>query len=296
MEQPEFLYEFLTGPFGRLAAGIWGAVWGSFFNVLIIRLPQQESLIRPVSSCRSCKQPIAWFDNIPLLSFILLRGRCRHCGARFSIRYLVVELLVCGLSLLMHQLYVVQGTGALGLRMAQLVITSLFCGTLVALTFIDLDTFRIPDAVTYPGIVVCMVLSVFMGHAHLWDGLVGGVAGYLLIRIIADGYQLVTGRMGMGYGDAKLLAMIGGLLGWQVILPALVLSSFQGSLIGITALVILRRRQGRGGQQHEIQGESREVEQPLRHARIPFGPFLSLAAIELMLIRDWLPVLFPFAA
>jgi leader peptidase (prepilin peptidase)/N-methyltransferase len=180
--------------------------------------------------------------------------------------------------------------------MAQLVITSLFCGTLVALTLIDLDTFRIPDAVTYPGIVVCMVLSVFMGHAHLWDGLVGGVAGYLLIRLIADGYQLVTGRMGMGYGDAKLLAMIGGLLGWQVILPALVLSSFQGSLIGITALVILRKRQGRAGQQHVIQEESNEGDQPLRHARIPFGPFLSLAAIELMLIKDWLPVLFPFSS
>jgi leader peptidase (prepilin peptidase)/N-methyltransferase len=190
---------------------------------------------------------------------------------------------------------------------------------------------HIPDAVTYPAIPLCMVLSVFMGLPHMWDGVVGGVAGYLLIRLIADGYELLTGRRGMGYGDAKLLAMVGGLLGWQVLLPTLFLSALQGSVIGIAALLVVRRRQpetsgsepegsaeaaapekqaidqlGRQGdgapegdvaeRAEEEEQEDEAVRQPssLRHAAIPFGPFISLAAVEMILLRDLLPRLFPY--
>jgi leader peptidase (prepilin peptidase)/N-methyltransferase len=303
MDQLDFLHQLLLGPFGRVAACLWGAVWGSFFNVLIVRLPGGESVIRPASRCPSCSTPIRWYDNIPVLSYLVLRGRCRHCSARISFRYVLVELVVCLLSALMHQIFVVQGAGDLGLRMAQFVITSLFSGVLVAITFIDLDTFLIPDAITYPGIPICMLLSLFMGNPHLWDGVVGGVGGYLIIRIIADGYRLLTGRRGMGYGDAKLLAMIGALMGWQVLLPTLFLAAFQGSLIGITLLVIMRATGAEPAQttetdeeQGEEEEEEEEEDQPssLRHAKIPFGPFLSLAAIEFLLLRDWLIQLFPY--
>ena len=237
----ESLDILLSGSFGRVAAALWGACWGSFFNVLIVRLPARESVVRPASHCRVCKEMIAWYDNIPILSYLLLRGQCRHCHTRFSPRYALTEALVCALTVLMHHLFVASATGPIGLRLAQFFITFLFCGILVSLAFIDLDTMRIPDKITYPGIPAAAALSLFMDLPHFWDGMVGAVAGYLVIRIIADGYQLLTGRMGMGYGDAKLLAMIGGLLGWQVLLPTLFLASFQGSVIGITALVIIRR-------------------------------------------------------
>jgi leader peptidase (prepilin peptidase) / N-methyltransferase len=310
----DFLSVLALGPYGRLVAGIWGALWGSFFNVLILRLPAGESLVQPASHCRRCGAPVRWYDNIPLLSYVILRGRCRRCKARFSARYLLVETLVCGLALLVHQLMVIDGSGELPLRLGQFVIGSLFCGLLVAVTFIDLDTLRIPDAITYPGMPLAAVASIFMGLSHLWDGAVGAVAGYLVIRLIADGYQLITGRMGMGYGDAKLLAMIGGLLGWQVLLPTLFLAALQGAVIGISALVIIRRRarppdgaalekpEAASESSTEAEGDAEEIDgeddEPasasLRHARLPFGPFLSLAAVELLVLRPYLPLFFPY--
>jgi leader peptidase (prepilin peptidase)/N-methyltransferase len=289
----------LAGPLGRVAAAAWGALWGSFFNVVIVRVPREESIVRPASHCCACRAPIAWHDNIPIASYLILRGRCRRCGARFSARYLVVELIVAALALAMHQQYVVPQSGGLGLRVAQLVITSLFCGLLVAVAFIDLDTLRIPDVITYPAIPTAMLLSLFMGHPHLWDGAVGGAAGYLGIRLLADGYRLLTGRVGMGYGDAKLLAVIGGLLGWQALVPTLFLAAFQGSVFGIAVLLVVRRRAGPTPPPPESTTHDGDVEgeppsSSLRHARIPFGPFLSLAAVELLLARGWLPTLFPF--
>jgi leader peptidase (prepilin peptidase)/N-methyltransferase len=151
----------------------------------------------------------------------------------------------------------------------------------VAITFIDLESMKIPDVITYPAIPVCMGLSLFMGHPRLWDGLVGGVAGYLVIVVVAEGYRLITRRDGMGYGDAKLLAMIGGLMGWRVLLPVLFLASLQGSVIGISYLMIARAIQ-------------KKKEGPLRHAKLPFGPFISLAAVEVLLLGDLLRVFFPY--
>ena len=360
-ETLDFLF---SGTWGRVAAFFWGAVWGSFFNVLIVRLPAGESVVRPASHCRGCKRTIAWYDNVPLLSYLLLRGQCRHCGEKFSARYFLTELLICLLTMLMHHMFVVNGTGDIGLRLAQFVTTSGFCGILISLAFIDLDTMRIPDAVTYPGIPIAMALSLLMQHSRWWDGLVGGVVGYLVIRAIADGYQLLTGRMGMGYGDAKLLAMVGGLLGWQALLPTLFLASFQGSVIGIAVLAIAKRRR-EGAQdpdsapdaepdsapdadpdsapdaepdsapepepsaEMESEAEAEPVSNPvtepgldaavessstpasgaddeqdeddpdepddsIRYARIPFGPFLTLAALEVLVLGDLLARLIPF--
>jgi leader peptidase (prepilin peptidase)/N-methyltransferase len=218
----------------------------------------------------------------------------------------------------MYSQYFLSNSGELGLRVAQFVITSLFCGLLVAVAFIALDTMHIPDSITYPGIPIAMILSVFMGHPHFFDGLIGGVAGYLIIRLIADGYRLLTGRMGMGYGDAKLLALIGGILGWQALFPTLFLASFQGTIIGISAILWFRKKNSKepartpptsnysvassedetknscADKQGEEQEEQNVPPSSLRYTRIPFGPFLSLGAIEVLFLRDILPCFFPY--
>jgi leader peptidase (prepilin peptidase) / N-methyltransferase len=325
----------LRGPAGVAIAGVWGALWGSFFNVLIVRVPEGESVVRPASHCRGCRAPIAWYDNIPIASWLLLRGRCRGCGTKIPARYLLVEILVCALAMALHQTQFAAASGTLVVRASQLAIASLFSGLLVAIAFIDLATYRIPDVITYPGIPVAAILSLFMGHAHLWDGAAGAVLGYLVIRLIADGYRLATGRHGMGYGDAKLLALTGGLLGWSSILPTLFLAAFQGTFLGVGVLLVVRRgrrrapdesadsgevarskegegkdagegpREGAAGEEAAKKGagegqsggeESEEEERPgsLRHERIPFGPFLSLGAIEVLLLRDVLAGYLPF--
>ncbi|MBN1227802.1 MAG: prepilin peptidase [Deltaproteobacteria bacterium] len=305
------------GPLGWIVAGMWGALWGSFFNVLIVRLPKDESIVFPASHCCRCKSPIAWFDNIPILSYFFLRGRCRVCGTHFSLRYPLVEILVCCLSLLMYWLFVIRGNSPLGLRVAQFVITSLFCGLLVGISFIDLATQLIPNVITYPGIPICVILSLFMNPTHIWDGLLGALLGYGIIWVIANGYSLLTRRQGMGMGDAKLLAMIGGLLGWQVLFPVLFLASFQGSIIGITVLYVLRKRKSTkpicSDNKEPIRPDGSDVssecvdaqegkkileETPakpsLRHLPIPFGPFLSLGAIEILLFREYLYYFVPY--
>lgn len=283
----------LAGPTGAVLAGIWGALWGSFFNVVVVRVPKGESLVHPPSHCTSCQQPLHWYDNIPIVSYLALRGRCRMCGAHYSARYMLVEVLMAALTVALHRVYVVHGDAEISLRVAQLVITSIFSGLLVAIAFIDLATMRIPNVLTYPGIPVAVALSLLMQHPHLWDGALGAVAGYLLIRLIADGWELMTGRQGMGYGDAKLLALIAGLMGWQALLPTLMLASVQGSLIGITALVIARRSE-RHQSSSGVEDDQQSEPHSLRTARIPFGPYLSLAAIELLFLRDALPQLFPY--
>ena len=215
-------FGWLEGPIGLALAGVWGALWGSFFNVVIVRVPDGDSVAFPASHCRQCGQTLKWFDNLPVISYVALRGRCRYCKTSYSPRYALVELALALLCVALFQVYVLSAHAVpLGLRVGRFGIASIFCGVLTAIAFIDLATFRIPNSITYPAIPICAVLSVFMGHPHFWDGAVGAVAGYLAIRLIADGYELLTGRQGMGYGDAKLLAMIGGLLGWQALLPTL---------------------------------------------------------------------------
>lgn len=344
LETLEYLF---TGPFGFLVAALWGAVWGSFFNVIIIRVPDGESVVRPASHCRSCKTPIAWYDNLPILSFLVLRGRCRHCGTTFSARYFFVELILCLLTVLLHYMLVVRAEGPIGLRLAQLVIASLFSGLLLCISMIDLGSLLIPTVLLNPFIPLAVLLSPLMGLPHLWDGLVGALAGYLLIHGIIAGYRLLTGiQQGMGSGDAKLLAIIGGLLGWQMLLPVLFLASLQGSVVGITLLAWGRRSTGdapdpaaatdvkdappeaEAGAPPPAEPESLPVgslpagtdadadtdaeaddetveaysfgeearRSGLRRARIPFFPFLGLAAVQMLMLRDlaarWL--LLPF--
>lgn len=257
---------------GVAFSAVWGALWGSFINVVIIRVPAGESVVRPPSACRHCKKELRWYHNIPILSYLALRGRCQFCGESVSVRYPIIEMLLALLSVGAYFLFVMSSDAALGIRMARFVLVFSFTAVLVALSVIDLDTERIPNVITYPAIPIAVLGSVFMGWPNVWDGALGAAAGYLLIRLVADGWQLLRGQVGMGYGDAKLLSLIGGFLGWQIVLPTLLLSSVLGTFIGLPILMIMRRNNT------EDQGS-------LRHAALRFGPFIAAAALILLVLR-----------
>ena len=228
---------------------LFGAAVGSFLNVCIHRIPRDESVVRPPSACPRCGHPIRFYDNIPLLSFFLLRGRCRDCQARISPRYPLVEGITGVLCLALFLQYGLTLRG--GILFA-------FGAALIVATFIDLDHQIIPDAITLPGIPLGFLAAVFVLQMDYLDSLLGIVAGGGTLWLIASGYRLLTKRSGMGMGDVKLLAMIGAFLGWQSILFVLFASSFFGSLVGIAIIAVKK-------------GD-------MKYA-IPYGPFLSAAAV-----------------
>ena len=226
-----------------------GAIVGSFLNVCIVRLPKRESLIRPSSHCPHCNEPIRFYDNIPIISYILLAGKCRHCKNRISLRYPVVE----GLTGLMAvALFMRYGPTV------QFLLLLLFSAALMIITFIDLDHQIIPDAVSIPGIPCGIAASLLIPTISWLDSLLGILVGGGLLLLVAVGYKWVTGREGMGGGDIKLLAMMGAWLGWKAIPFILLASSLIGLLIGGGSGLLLKKG--------------------LR-AKIPFGPFLAVASL-----------------
>ena len=211
---------FLEPPLGLVAAAVLGALWGSFYNVCIARIPRGESVVRPGSHCGACNRPVRPLDNIPILSYLLLRGRCRDCGARFSARYALIEALGAATSVLLFwKLVVLAPDDPPGVRLARYAVGFAFTGVLMVLSFIDLDTKRLPDVITLPSIPIFFLAGFATGDVPWLERLIGAAAGYLAVRIIADGYYYLTGREGLGLGDGKLLAVIGALLGWRA-LPA----------------------------------------------------------------------------
>ena len=230
-------------------AFIFGAAIGSFLNVCIFRLPAGTSIIKPSSQCPHCHHPIRFYDNIPIISFAVLGGRCRHCKAKISWRYPLVELITAFLSLLLFLKF--------GLSWNYLVFF-VFTAVLIVITFIDLDHQIIPDILTLPGIPLFFLAAVFIVKLSWVEALLGLLIGGGVLFVIAFVYELITKREGMGGGDIKLLAMIGGFLGWKSLIFVLLFSSFSGALIGIAAMIIKK--------------------QDTKYA-IPFGPFLSAAAI-----------------
>jgi leader peptidase (prepilin peptidase)/N-methyltransferase len=273
-----------------ITAAVFGTIWGSFFNVCIARIPRGESVVRPPSHCFSCGRTVKAWDNIPILSYLLLRGRCRHCGVHFSPRYLLVEALMGLLSALLFWKFVLDDPGAeLGPRVARYALYFTFTGVLVVLSFIDLDTKRLPDVITLPSIPI-FFLAAFALHDVPWlERAIGAAAGYLLVRVIADGYLYLTGREGMGLGDGKLLAVIGAVLGWHAILFTIFLASFVGIAVSVPILLVQRRAQAASppAPAAPLEGEEPvEEPTPVRRLEVPFGPFLSLSAIVYVIFRD----------
>jgi leader peptidase (prepilin peptidase)/N-methyltransferase len=275
---------FLSSPVMTVMAALFGAVWGSFFNVCISRIPAGLSIVRPASRCESCGTPIRAADNIPLLSYFLLRGRCRACKQPFSPRYPLVEALSALLAAALWIAFVSGDPGeTLAVRVARFAVYFAFSGALVVLSFIDLASMRLPDAITLPAIPI-LFLSGFAVHQESWlNRLIGVAAGYLFLRIISDFYYYVLKREGLGLGDAKLLAMIGALLGWRALPFVLLVGSIVGALISIPIIIWSRRQQP----------STAEPQESLRHAQIPFGPFLAAAALLYVFVG---PRLFAFIA
>lgn len=243
---------------------VFGAVIGSFLNVCIFRLPAKMSIVKPSSQCPQCHHPIRWYDNIPLVSFIFLQGVCRYCNKAISWRYPLVELITAVLALLLFIKF--------GLSLKFLVFF-IFIAVLVVITFIDLDHQIIPDILTLPGIPIFFVAAVFLAEVHWLDALLGLLIGGGILFLIAVVYELITKREGMGGGDIKLLAMIGGFLGWKSLLFILMASSFLGAVVGISLMI--------------TKGKD------MKYA-VPFGPFLSLAGVAYIFFGDAFITIFIF--
>lgn len=237
---------------------VFGAVVGSFLNVCIARIPKGESIVSPPSHCPKCKAPIPFYDNIPLLSYLTLRARCRFCGQRISLRYFIVELLTAALAvaLLSH----------FGFGIAFLV-NFVFVAALIIITFIDLDVRIVPDIISLPGIGMGLLSSFLqrpwpMDHLTIPPSPISSFFGILLgggvLLLVAWLYYFFTGTEGMGGGDVKLLAMIGAFLGWPSITVSLFIGSVVGSAIGLAVML----KKGVNG----------------KYA-LPFAPFLCLGAV-----------------
>lgn len=230
-------------------AFLLGAAIGSFLNVCIYRLPLGESIVFPASHCPACGTRIRPWDNIPLLSFLLLGGKCRSCRAAISFRYPLVELLN---GLLTLALFLKFGPSPTFL------VLLVFSSALVAVTFIDLDHQLIPDVISLPGIVVGFAASFFLPWLGWLNSLIGLLLGGGSLLVVAYLYQFLTKKEGMGGGDIKLLAMMGAFLGWRAVPFIIFAGSLVGSVVGITLMLVQKKD---------------------AKLAVPFGPFLSFGAI-----------------
>ena len=268
----------LEGPVLIAAVAVFSLAIGSFLNVLIHRLPKMMeadwraqcaeleggavaaaghyNLLVPHSHCPQCKTPLRVIDNIPIASWLALRGKCAHCATRISVRYPIVEGLTAVLSAVVSWKFGLTWQTALAL---------VFTWTLIALTFIDADTTLLPDDLTLPLLWLGLLANAYGLFVPLKDAVLGAAAGYLVLWCIYWLFKLTTGKEGMGYGDFKLLAALGAWMGWKALLPIVLLSSLVGAVVGI-ALIFLARR-------------GREIP-------IPFGPYLAAAGMIMMLTGD----------
>ena len=274
--------DLLVSPAAIALAAAWGAIWGSFFNVCIARIPLGQSVVRPASRCMACGKPVRAADNIPIVSYVWLRGRCRSCGARFSPRYALVEALMAALSALLYWKFVASDLdAAAAVRLARFALYFAFTGALVVLSFIDLDTQLLPDVITLPAIPI-FFLAAAGAHETSWaERAIGLAAGYLFVRLVADAYYYILKREGMGLGDGKLLAMMGAALGWKALPFIIFAGSFLGAAISIP-LLLWARRHPRKAPAPAPEGEAPEGEEAdtsLGRVQVPFGPFLSLGAV-----------------
>ena len=228
---------------------VFGACIGSFLNVCIYRLPESKSIVYPGSACPVCGYRLRSYDNIPILSYFLLRGKCRSCHTVIPVRYLLVELLGGLFAVAVYLKYNITAEGA---------VFFIFIAVLLVITFIDLDHRIIPDVISLPGIVLFFLAAVFVLAIPAKDSLIGILSGGGSLYLVAFVYRLLTRKEGMGGGDIKLLAMIGALIGWQGVAFTIFVSSATGTLIGSAVMIATRKSM---------------------KLAVPFGPFLAIGAI-----------------
>ncbi len=231
-----------------------GAAVGSFLNVLIFRIPEGQSIVLPSSHCPKCGHAVRIYDNIPIISYLILRGKCRDCHEKISLQYPIVEAITAIMSLLLFLKF--------GLSFKYL-FSFIFTCALIVITFIDLRHQIIPDVISLPGIPVFFFLAVFFMNLTVWESLLGILIGGGCLFAIAFLYEIITKREGMGGGDIKLLAMLGAFLGWKSLFFILFVSSLLGAVVGVSAMI--------------IKG------QDMKYA-VPFGPFLSIAAVAYLFV------------
>jgi leader peptidase (prepilin peptidase) / N-methyltransferase len=228
--------------------GVLGLVVGSFLNVCIYRLPRRESVSWPGSRCTSCSRALSWYENLPVVSWLALRGACRTCHTAISPLYPIVELITGVVFVAGYAIY-----GATPLAGARL----LFACAMIVLFFIDLRHQILPNVITVPGIPIGIAFSLFLPPG--WrDALIGAALGGGILFAISEAYYRLRGIEGLGMGDVKMLAMIGAFLGWKLMLVTLILGSFAGSLVGVAIMA-----SGRGGMK----------------LALPFGTFLAVGAL-----------------
>ena len=236
------------------AAFVLGCIWGSFSNVCIYRLPNDQSVVKGRSFCTSCKEQIKWYDNIPFLSFIFLKGKCRNCGNKISSQYFLVEFISAISFIIVYHLYGISITTLL------LIILSIF---FTIIFFIDLKHFIIPNELTFPLMLIGFVKSfepnlnqtIFPNYIN---SLIGGVFGYLIIWLIIFFYKKVRNKEGMGLGDAKLMAVVGFWFGWASIPFTIFISSFVALIFSIPSLIKKNKNMA---------------------TQIPFGPYIIIGCI-----------------
>ncbi len=244
----------------EVMSGILGLVIGSFLNVVIVRLPKDQSLIRPGSACPRCGRSLKWYENIPVLSFLMQMGRCRGCKASISLRYPLVEALTGVVFFVVAR--------EVGEQPLVLVRDLVLIAGLIAVVFIDLEHRIIPDPISIGGAVFALLTAPFVPLGAV-QAFLGAALGFGTFLAFAWIYQKITGRMGLGGGDIKLMAYLGGFLGAQSLLTTILVSSLTGSLIGIGYAVFRR-------------------EKDVMQLAVPFGPFLVAGAMGYYFFGDFL--------
>ena len=319
--------ELFTTTFGLVFAIVLGLLWGSFANVCIYRWPPTDehprgrSVVHPGSHCSACKAPIAWYDNVPLLSYLWLRGKCRACHAAFSPRYLLVEALTGALFGVAW--WFTLGTGGfyneLNVRALWFVIDAAFVFVMVVTTFIDLDHKLILDKLMIPSAVVFYAATFVLPGYQWWEGLVGMAVGWGLPWLVGEIWFRIKKTEGLGLGDGMLLAVVGALLGWRGVIVALLGGSLTGMVVTLrslaspgrvavagvavaaiavaghfgglvaagavlcVALLVLLR---------SLRAMDSDDARALLTTEIPFGPFLALAAIFYLFAAPWIDLRF----
>ena len=302
--------------FVRVLAFVFGATWGSFFNVAIYRWPREMSVVSPGSHCPACGKPIPGWRNVPILAYALQRGRAACCGARMTPRYLFVEILSGVIGIAIAERFVVHAASGVSLGSAGLeaLLWFAFAGGLIIATFVDLEWLEIPDEVSIGGTALALATVMFRPSVPIEEVVLGAGGAYLIVQLLLVwSWERLTGRRGMGEGDPKLAMFIGAFLGWRGALFALVAGSFQGIVawtIARAAGIPDRPRASaatppagappagrddlaapRAGPPPRAAHGAPRARRRARAAHVPFGPFLALGAIEFLFfgerILDW---------